>query len=165
MKKRWLILTVALMVSLFLSSFSAVSAEPNEPIECIMDIVYDGHQPGEFYWYGPVSGCSLEGHIRFDADLERPSYFEGNTLHFFEEFTIYPASGGEIYGENAGVGDFFKRFKFRANGWVTDATPEWAHLIGSKTFEMGTSSNPAEGLPITAPGTLLRIVPAERPMP
>lgn len=163
MKTRSLILTSVLLVILLFVSLPAVSAEPNAPIECVIDIEYDVYDDGA-YWYGPISGCILEGTIRFDEDEENPSYFAGNSLHFFEKFTIYPVDGGEIHGTNAGVGDIFNKFKFRANGWVTDATPaeDWGYLIGHKTFEMGTSSDPADGLPITAHGTLMRFVPANR---
>ena len=165
MKKGLLILTAALMVAFLFASFSAVSAEPKAPIECVMDIVYADHGDGE-YWKGPISGCILEGTIRFDADEANPAYVTGNMLHFFEKFTIYPDVGGEIYGINAGVGDIFNRYKFRANGWVTGAsgTPdvEWDYLIGYKTFEMGTSSDPSAGPPITAYDTLMRFVPAQR---
>ena len=160
MKTRSLILMLGLLVLLLFVSLSTVSAKPNAPIECVIDIVYDEYDDG-FYWYGPVSGCILEGTIRFDEDEENPSYITGNRLHFFEKFTI-TTSEGEIYGINAGVGDIFKKFKFRAHGWVTDASPEWEHLIGYKTFEMGTSSDPADFPPITAPGTLMRFVPANR---
>ena len=163
MKKGLLILTAALMGAFLFASFSTVSAEPKAPIECVMDIVYDDHEDEVYYWYGPVSGCILEGHIRFDADEENPAYVTGNMLHFFEKFTIYPKGGGEIYGINAGVGDIFNKYKFRANGWVTDTTKpkEWAYLIGYKTFEMGTSSDPFDP-PIFAPDTLLRLVPAQK---
>lgn len=161
MNKRLSILTTALMVALLFASFLPVAAEPKAPIECVIDIEYDIYDDGE-YWYGEVYGCILEGTIRFDADEENPAYVAGKTLHFFEKFTIVLADGSEIYGENAGVGDIFNKFKFRAHGWVTDTTPGWEHLIGFKTFEMGTSTDPFGDLPITAHGTLFRLVPANR---
>ena len=172
MKKKWLILTVGLMVSLFLASSSAVSAEPNKPIECRIDIAYDAHTecPDGWTscWYGPVRDCTLEGlegHIMFVAVRPLDWKQVGNTLHFFEEFTIY-TDAGEIYGENAGIADQ-KKIKYRANGWVTGTnTTEWEHLVGSKFFEMGTVSVLSEDPPIfDAPDTLMRIVPAQRPMP
>ena len=171
MKKKWLVLTVAVMVSLFLASSSAVSAEPNKPIECRIDIEYAAHPQcpdGTTCWYGPVRDCTLEGlegHIRF-VGVRLPDWKQvGNTLHFFEEFTIY-TDAGEIYGENVGIADQ-KKIKYRANGWVTGTnTSEWEDLVGSKFFETGTVSVPAEPPPIfDAPDTLMRIVPAQRPMP
>jgi hypothetical protein len=171
MRKRWLTLTVTLMLLPFLASFSAVSAEPNGPIECLHDIAYAAHPEcpgGTLCWYGPVHDCtleSLEGHIRFVAVRLDEWKTVGNTLHFFEEFTIY-TDAGEIYGENAGIADQ-KKLKYRANGWVTGTNAaEWEHLVGSKFFEMGTVFVPADPPPIFyAPDTLMRIVPAQRPMP
>ena len=167
MKRKWLICAaLALLVSLFLASFTVVSAEPNGPIECLIDIAYDAHPEcpdGTTCWYGPVHDCtleSLEGHIRFVAD--RPSDWKmvGVTLHFYEKFTIY-TDAGEIYGENAGVG--WKNVKFVANGWVTGTNAaEWEYLVGYKFFEMGTLLAPADPPPIfEAPDTLMRLSPAD----
>ncbi len=169
MKKRWLILTVILMVSLFLASFSAVSAGPGEHIECRIDIAYGFHDEcpaGTLCWYGPVRDCtleSLEGDIMFVANGD--SRMVGNTMHFYEKFTIY-TDAGEIYGENAGIADQ-TNFKYRANGWITGTnTKKWEHLVGSNFFEMGTVLFPDEPPPILdAPNTLMRIRPAQRPMP
>ena len=117
MKKRWLILTLALLVPLFLASSSAVSSDSNKPIECLIDIAYDAHDvcpDGSTCWYGPVHDCtleSLEGHIRFVADRLSDWKTVGNTLHFYETFTIY-TDAGEIYGENAGIADQ-KKIKYR----------------------------------------------------
>ena len=157
MKKGTLILITALMVALLFASISAVSAQPDAPgvIECVTDIAYDGD-----HWSGTVTGCSLEGTIAYWA--VQSEYFEaGKTLHFSETFTIWPASGGEINGENRGVWNF-STLKFRANGWVTDASEDWAYLVGYKFREMGTTSNPAV-LPITAPDTTMRLAPANPP--
>ena len=164
MKKGSLILIIVLMVALLFASISAVSAQPGAsvPIECVLDITYDEYSPGEFYWDGTVTGpeCSVEGTIRFDAVPEE--YFDaGKTTHFAEEFTIEPYSGGVIYGKNLGVWTF-STFKYRANGWVTDATAEWAHLVGFKYHESGTTSNPADGFPLTAPDGMMKMVPANR---
>ncbi len=46
----------------------------------------------------------------------------------------------------------FATFKFRANGWVTKASPQWAGLVGAKFHEMGTTSDPAFW-PVTGFGT------------
>jgi hypothetical protein len=158
------------MVSLFLASFSTVSAKPGKSIECLMDIgcaFHDGFPDGTACWYGPLHDCTLEspngGHIRSVAVRPSDRKTSGNTLHFFEEFTIY-APTGEIYGENAGIADQ-KKFKYRANGWVTGATEEWEHLVGSKLFEMGTVVPGEPPLMFEAPDTPLRIVPAQRSMP
>ena len=100
-------------------------------------------------WYGTVEG-DISGQVAFwETDA---NYIVGKTEHFFEVFTILPAGGGSISGVDAGVWNF-STFKFRAQGWVTDASSEWASLIGYKYFEMGRNSpfDPnAPVLPVTA---------------
>jgi hypothetical protein len=164
MKKRSLLLITVLMVAFSFVSSSAVAAQPSGSgtIECVLDITYDNYGDG-FYWYGTVTGseCSVEGTIRFDA--VREEYFDaGKTMHFVEEFTIEPSSGGVIKGKNWGVWNL-TTFKFRAYGWVREASDEWAHLVGSHYHEMGRTSNPADGIPITAPDGKMRIAPSDRP--
>ena len=153
MKKRSLILISVLIATLLFSSIAVASAKPNasRPINCVVDITFDPEVG--LFWYGTVSGCSLEGTIQF---VEKPeNYVSGKAEHFFEDFTIWPASGGEIIGTDAGVWNF-STFKFRANGWVTSASEDWAYLVGYKFHEMGTTSNPDE-LPLTAPNTTMTL--------
>jgi hypothetical protein len=165
MKKGLLILITALVITLLFASFSTVVAEPNAPILCLVDMVYMVEDEGA-YWEGVVYECSLAGYIRFDPDPDNPSYFAGKTLHFFELFTIEPTSGGVIQGNTAGVGHLYEPFQFRANGWVTNATEPWSHLIGNKYFEIGTSTDPLDlSNPLIADEMIMRIVPAQRPMP
>jgi hypothetical protein len=161
MKKRLLLVATALLFVLLFATFSAVSATSNRPIACSVDMVYDEHESGSgyFYWSGSVSGCILEGDIRFDA--AGPPKLVGNSYHWYELFTIYPDSGGEISGYDKGV-IAFSNFEFRSNGWVTDATPPWAHLTGNKFFEIGTSP-PTSDPPIVIEDMLMRLVPAQRP--
>lgn len=163
MKKKWLVLIFVLAL-LATVSISVVSAKSNRPIECVLDITYDEYEPGVEYWLGTLADCELEGAIKFVAVPEE--YAEpGKALHFVEEFTIWPDSGGEIYGKNWGVWNF-STFKFRANGWVRDASEEWEHLIGSKYHEIGTTSpyfGRPEDLPITAPDGKSRFAPSNRP--
>lgn len=165
MKKGTLIVVTVLMVALLFVLTSAVSAEPNEPgpIECVLDITLDNYSDG-IYWKGTVTGCSIAGTIRFDEDSSIESYDVGQSRHFFEVFTIKPYSGGEIHGKNAGVWNY-STFKFRANGCVFKASAEWAHLVGSRYHEMGTTFSPGpDDLPIeTLPGGMMRLAPAEAP--
>lgn len=162
MKKNLFVLTIVLAL-LATVSISAVSAEPTAPIECVLDITYDEYESGVFYWVGTLADCELAGTIRFDAVPEEYAK-SGKALHFVEEFTIHPYSGGEIRGKNWGVWNF-STFKFRANGWVREASPEWEHLVGAKYHEIGTTSpyfgDPGD-LPILAPGGAAKIVPANR---
>ena len=166
MKKNLFALMIVLAL-LAAVSISAVSAESNGPIECVLDITYDDHDgtgnPEDLYWLGTLANCELAGAIKFVA--VPPEYAEsGKALHFVELFTIYPDSGGEIYGKNWGVWNF-STFKFRANGWVRDASPEWEHLVGAKYHEIGTTTpffgNP-EDIPILAPDGAMKLVPANR---
>ena len=159
MKKRSLKIIVVLVVMLVMVPILVVSAESNAPDKCDLDITYNGE-----YWLGRLSDCELAGSIRFDA-VDDEYAFPGKTMHFVEEFTIHPDSGGEITGKNWGVWNM-STFKFRANGWVLGASEGWEYLIGAKYHEMGTTSpyygNP-EDLPITAPDGTARFVPAQRP--
>lgn len=162
MKKRLLILASALLIALLFVSFSVATADPEGPFVCQTDIVYAEHdpvnEPDLWYWYGPISGCELEGNLRYDVNPDYPPVFPGNSYHFFEKFTLYPNSGGEIHGENAGTVQW-SNMEFRANGWVTDASPEWEDMIGYKFHEKGTAVMFPDGT-ITANGTTMRLSPA-----
>jgi hypothetical protein len=163
MKERRLLRVTVLMVAFLFVSSAAVAAQPSGSgtIDCVLDITYDEYDPGEWYWLGTVTGpeCSVEGTIRFD-EVEG-AFDAGKTLHFVEEFTIWPYSGGEISGKDWGVWNF-STLKFRAQGWITGATPEWEHLIGSHYHEMGWTSDPSV-IPIYAPDGQMRIAPSNRP--
>lgn len=163
MNKGLLKLITVLIVALLFMPISAVSAESNAPIECELNIIYDQYEPGVFYWLGTLSGCILEGTIRFDAVPDE--YAEsGKVLHFVEEFTIHPDKGGEIKGKNWGVWNF-STFKFRANGWVRETSPGWADLVGAKYHEIGTTTpyyGQPEDIPIYALDGAMRLVLANR---
>jgi hypothetical protein len=166
-KKSWLLIT-ALVAAFLLVSSSAAAARPSASgtIECVLDITYDEYEPDVFYWLGTVTGpeCDVEGTIRFDAVSEE--YFNaGKTVHFVEEFTIepYDGDGGVIKGKNWGVWNL-STFKYRASGWVREASPEWEHLVGAHYHEVGVTADPAAGLPIvTFPGGWMKIAPSNRP--
>ena len=135
---------MVLMIALLFSSITAASAKPNASplIKCVVDIQTSppGVKPD---WYGTIEGeeCSIAGTVTFNETDE--NFDAGKSGHFFEEFTIKPYSGGEIHGEDNGVWNF-STFKFRANGYVTGASPKWEHLVGYKFHEMGTTTSPDE---------------------
>jgi hypothetical protein len=160
MKKGWLFLITVLVAAFLLVSSSAVAAQPSASgtIKCVLDISYGGS-----YWFGTVTGpeCSVAGTIRFDAVPEEYSY-PGKTMHFVEEFTIEPYGGGVIRGKNWGVWNM-STFKYRAHGWVREASDEWEHLVGAQYHEVGVTSDPALGLPITAPDGKATLAPSNRP--
>jgi hypothetical protein len=158
MKKRSMVFIIVLTFALLLSSFTAASAQPNAsaPIECVVDITNYFDLDVGYYWLGSVTGCMLKGTVLF---VETDQNFDaGKSGHFFETFTIWPESGGEIRGENAGVWNF-STFKFRANGRVTGASEEWADLVGYKFHEMGRTTDPfdPEADVVSAPGTIMTL--------
>ncbi len=161
--KRTLIaaLVVGMLVLLCVpASVVAARSTESEPIRCVEDIAanqWDLPQSDEVYWRGPVSGCGIEGTVTFHEHWDE-NYVVGTTEHFFETFTFWPTSGGYITGTDAGVWNF-ATFKFRANGWVTETSPEWASLLGYKFQEMGKTSDPNAGLPITGYGTTMMLAP------
>lgn len=159
-----MLLITALMVALLIASSSIVSAKGNAggTIDCALDITYADWGDGE-YWFGQVYGpeCDVQGDIMFIED--EPS-LPGNTMHFVEEFTIWPSSasgGGFIKGKDWGVWNF-STFKFRANGWVTDASPQWDYLVGAHYHEIGVTTEP--GPVIYAPDGQMKIAPSNRPL-
>jgi hypothetical protein len=158
-----LISGTVLIVALLFVLISVVSAQSDQSavIKCTADIVADEWKDG-VYWRGPVSGCSLEGTVQFHENPDRDFTPNGTMAHFYELFTFYPDSGGYISGYNNGIWNF-RNFNFRAQGFVTDASDEWAHLIGAKYHEMGTTTDPGPdfALPIVATGTNSTIVPAK----
>ena len=156
-KGKWILISALIIVLLF-ATFSAVSAQPNRPIVCSVDMEFNGAA-----WVGTVDDCILKGDITFKQDPDNPSYFTGKVIHFFELFTIEPDLGDEIHGTTAGTGHFFKPpYQFRTNGWVTGATGRWVHMVGYKYFEMGNSTNPLlfPNEPLKVEDMVLRIVPA-----
>jgi hypothetical protein len=170
MKKRSLLLITALMLAFSFMSGSAVAAKPSESgvIDCDLYIEYGEHDDCEdtLCWLGKVTGpkCDVEGTIRFDAVGEE-YFYPGNTMHFVETFTIAPYSGGFIEGKDWGVWNY-STFKFRANGWVTEASPQWADLAGAHHHEMGVTSDPFADPPVTLEtydGAWMKIAPGNRP--
>ena len=147
---------VATMFALLWMSVPAAATPASEaaPLRGVIDMAYGLPCPvvtpvpvpdPAACWYGTVTG-DINGTVAFWETAA--NYVVGTTEHFFEVFTILPVGGGSIYGVDAGVWNF-STFKFRSQGWVTDASSEWASLIGLKYFEMGRTSDPNLGLPVT----------------
>ncbi len=169
--KTSLIVKVLLTISLLLAMASAVWAKPANPgaIACELDISFNGA-----FWLGTLSGdqCTVAGAIRFDSvDSEyrfRPNEDNLSTMHFVEIFSIWPGSeepDGEpaIKGKNCGLWNF-STFKYRAHGWVTEASGDWADLVGAQYHEMGITTDPADGIPLLAPDGRAKLVPGKRPV-
>jgi len=148
-----LFLTFA-VVALPLVSVPAVSATTLKFDEVIS--IDDWGVPGPLhpettmYWKGTISGA-ITGTCYFWEHWEE-NYVVGKVEHFFEDFYIDLGDGEWISGHDKGVWNF-ATFKYRATGRVTDASSEYAYLIGCKFFEEGTTTNPANGFPIIGIGT------------
>jgi len=72
--------------------------------------------------------------------------------HFEEEWWITDQGGTILRGTDEGV--VSPNSKYRMNGVVTEAAPEWSHLIGRKVHASGYITwDPDTGAPLTAPGT------------
>jgi len=136
MRKMLLTLLIVCIVALLSTlSMPAVSAQPMKPLKCSMVITFDPSLPDP-HWIGTVSG-DINGKIEF-WEKWTENYVVGKTEHFFEKFLITTAYD-TVEGFDKGVWNF-PTFKFRANGWVTAASGEWAYLIGYKMFEIGVTS-------------------------
>ena len=124
------------VMCLTLVSVPTFSAQPNKPLRCEVEVVFDWDL---FQWIGTVTG-DIAGDITFTLS---EASFPGTTEHFFETWVIV-TTDGEIEGFDEGVWSF-KTYKVRSNGKVTHATGDWAYLVGCNVrFRGETSPFPAE---------------------
>jgi hypothetical protein len=148
--------SAALVAAVFVPGVVAATPAESAPLQGVVDMEIGGTgtcpappvnvpEPG-FCWLGRIEG-DVEGTIAFWETAA--NYVVGKAEHFFEVFLVLPDSGGSFSGTDDGLWNF-STFKFRSQGWVTAASEEWAFLVGYKFFEMGRTSNPDLGLPITA---------------
>ena len=149
---------VVCMVALVFASVPVAAVPPSdsEPLRCDMAATLDLSQ-ADAHWVGPVTGCDIQGTMEV---FETPANFiVGNSEHFFETFTI-TTSTGVISGVDKGVWDF-NTFKFRANGWITDATDDWSYLMGYKLHESGYTSQfpPTQGTIVTLTAAMFLVAP------
>lgn len=157
--RRTILFVAVVALALLPAAPAGAGLSESSPLRGVIDMQYPGGPGGvcplvppvtvpfpSQCWYGTVEG-DIDGTVAFwETDA---NFFPGKTEHYFEVFTILPEGGGSINGVDAGVWSF-QTFKFRAQGWVTDASPEWASMVGYKYFEMGTTSDPNLGLPVTS---------------
>jgi len=104
--------------------------------------------PETVYWKGTITGA-LSGTVYYWENMPDP-YIVGKVMHFSEDFYI-DFGNGWVSGYDLGLWNF-ATFKFRATGWVTDASENCEYLIGSKFHEEGFTTNP-DVLPIIGTGT------------
>jgi hypothetical protein len=91
------------------------------------------HPAGPLSWSGTITG-DINGNMYFykTAGLEI-----GNTKHFWEVWLITDENDNMLLtGTDKGVVTI-ANWKYRMNGEVTDAAPEYAHLIGHQVHMSG----------------------------
>jgi hypothetical protein len=148
-------LTALLALAFTLALLPAVSAQPMKPLRCEVSfelnwdwVGFGGTSP--YTWIGTVSGA-IEG----DTTLTlMGASFPGITEHYSETWVITTSEGSiTIYQE--GVWSF-KSYKFKSNGWITDATGSWAYLLGSDAHVRGvTTQFPVDPpTPVTGAGIM-----------
>ena len=159
MRKVLLAVLVACMLSLVVAPVRLASADSDdvEPLLCTFDMSID-LASADPYWSGSISGDivgTLEVRERW-AD----NYIVGATEHFFED-NVITTDNGNLIGYDKGVWNF-ATFKFRAMGWVTEATDGMADLEGYKMIMRGFTSDFPPSPPntiVTATGTLMLVPP------
>jgi len=142
------VLLAALVVCMFalmsVLSVPVVSAEDNEvgPLRCTIDIMIDKTvtPPPPPHWVGTIDG-DIVGTIEL-WPIPDESYNVGpgpNVRHYAENFVITTKAGDVIKGYESGVWTF-STLKFRSHGMVTDATGDFAYLVGYTTHQMGMTT-------------------------
>jgi len=148
-----MVITLFLTLAVMALPLVSVSAQPMKPLRCEMELTFDLGLPDP-HWIGTVTG-DIEGTIEFWEFWDQ-NYVVGKTEHFFERFLITTDGGDTIEGFDQGVWNFGTTFKFRANGWVTEASGDWAYLVGYKMFEIGMTS-PFPPSPVYGTATMILV--------
>jgi len=144
--KTKLCVAVVLLLVAFLATAGAAQAKA--PLTSEGSFYTDADTP---YWVVTLTG-DVNGTMYVYGDESREFFFPGKTEHFFETWEVYSDAGDWLFsGNDAGVWSFVT-FKFRANGWVTDASSDWAYLVGHKFHEIGTTTDPFTGNPFSVTG-------------
>jgi hypothetical protein len=127
------------------------TAQADQPLTGQMELDFYLDNP---IWRGTITG-DISGNMFFTnvGTGKRGEQEPGKTLHFAEIWKITDESGSMLLtGTDEGV--VSSNNKYRMNGEVTDAAPEWSHLVGRNVHMSGYITwDPETGLPLTAPGT------------
>lgn len=146
MKK--LIVSVALVLTLML--VPAVSAM--DPLIGSMALDFNPVNP---IWRGTITG-DISGNMYFNntGTGKQGDQDPGKTIHFAEIWFITDEDENMLLiGTDHGVVSL-DGSEYRMNGVVTDAAPQWSHLIGRNVHMSGYITwDPDTGAPATAPGT------------
>ena len=139
------------IVMLFVVTLALAASGP--PLTCPMEVNFYEDNP---IWRGTVTG-DISGYIFFTniGTGKRGDQEPGMTLPFAEVWLISSDKKGKkmiLTGTDEGV--VSPNSDYRMNGLVTDAAPEWSHLIGRQAHASGYITwDPDTGMPLTAPGT------------
>ena len=93
------------------------------------------------HWTGPMVGDIMGTAGFWETDGGSHNYIVGNTMYFFETFTITTRCG-TMSGTDDGTWNLFSNLKFTAHGPVTAATGCLANLGGYTFHETGFTTNP-----------------------
>ena len=163
MRKVLAVALVAVLVLLITSaSTPSTTAEGKGVISCVIDIqvICEDAACALGHWEGPITGCAaLEGMTIQFWETDK-NFLPGRTEHFFENFYILDGDVTLASGHNKGLWNF-STLKFRAEGWVDEATGELAYLKGYKFHEVGRTSDPGLWAPpeitVTGFGTVMTL--------
>lgn len=125
----------------------SAGADESAPLRCTIELSIDV-AAADPVWEGPITGA-VEGTMQLREHWSE-NYVVGTTEHFFEDFVIYTADGSVIKGHDQGIWTFHT-MKFRSQGFVTEATGDWAFLVGYRVLTTGFTSE----FPPVPPSTVI----------
>jgi len=138
-------LIVLLALAFVVALVPALPARAKKPLRGTMELFFTG--PANPVWTGTISG-DINGDMYFHNTGSKDV---GQAHHFWEIWEIWDGDDLLLRGIDEGVVSW-KNSKYRMNGEVTEASPEWENLIGRKVH-MNGSITFVDGVPATAPGT------------
>ena len=134
-KRKSNLVITTLILSIALTSLAVAYAKPLYGTMALYKPPIGPEHPewGPLSWSGTITG-DINGNMYFykTAGLE-----VGETKHFWEVWLITDEQGDMLLmGTDKGVVTI-ANWKYRMNGEVTDAAPEYAHLIGHQVHMSG----------------------------
>ncbi len=142
-----------LALALSLMTLPAVPAQAKKPLIGSMELNFYLENP---IWRGTIAG-DISGKMFFTnvGTGKQGDQTPGMTIHFSEIWLITDEEGNMLLtGTDEGVVSL-DGSEYRMNGVVTDAAPQWQHLICRNVHMSGSITwDPETGLPATAPGVL-----------
>jgi hypothetical protein len=153
MKVRLLFALVLALVLVVVLAAPA-SAKVKKPLVCRVNMAVGSTQYPD-HWGGTV-----KGDIRGTMEVwELPWNDQGPVLYTFAEKFLITTKSGDIKGFDMGI--WYPNFKFKASGWVTEATGHWKYLVGWMFYQAGKTSD-ANISPTTISNGLLKFMPPSK---